>query len=73
MAADVPKAIYWIRHAESCANLLENKIVDKYDDVKKTHNIPTYLQSMLINLGILMMLVMLNRVIIVIPIILVVS
>lgn len=34
--ADEPKAIYWIRHAESCANLLENKIVDKYDDDKKT-------------------------------------
>lgn len=32
MAADVPKAIYWIRHAESCANLLENKIVDTYDN-----------------------------------------
>ena len=28
----VPKAIYWIRHAESCANLLENKIVDTYDN-----------------------------------------
>lgn len=34
MAADVPKAIYWIRHAESCANLLENKIVDTYDNSK---------------------------------------
>ena len=30
-----PKSIYWTRHAESCANLLENKIVDKYDDVTK--------------------------------------
>jgi hypothetical protein len=27
-----PIYIYWIRHAESCANLLENKIVDKYED-----------------------------------------
>ena len=32
MAAVIPKAIYWIRHAESCANLLENKIVDTYDN-----------------------------------------
>jgi len=32
MEAVVPKAIYWIRHAESCANLLENKIVDTYDN-----------------------------------------
>lgn len=27
-----PKVIYWIRHAESCANLLENKIVDTYEN-----------------------------------------
>jgi hypothetical protein len=33
--ADKPNVVYWIRHAESCANLLENKIVDKYDDVEK--------------------------------------
>jgi hypothetical protein len=29
-----PKCIYWIRHAESCANLLENKIVDTYDNLE---------------------------------------
>jgi hypothetical protein len=33
----VPKAIYWIRHAESCANLLENKIVDTYLDEEKAN------------------------------------
>jgi hypothetical protein len=27
-----PMSIYWIRHAESCANLLENKIVDTYEN-----------------------------------------
>ena len=26
--------IYWLRHAESCANLLENKIVDTYSNSK---------------------------------------
>jgi len=31
--SETPKSIYWTRHAESCANLLENKIVDKYHDV----------------------------------------
>jgi hypothetical protein len=30
MSTTEPKCIYWIRHAESCANLLENKIVDTY-------------------------------------------
>ena len=34
---NVPKAIYWIRHAESCANLLENKIVDTYLDEDKAN------------------------------------
>jgi hypothetical protein len=29
-----PKVIYWIRHAESCANLLENKIVDTYENAE---------------------------------------
>jgi hypothetical protein len=30
--SETPKSIYWTRHAESCANLLENKIVDVYKD-----------------------------------------
>jgi hypothetical protein len=29
-----PNCIYWVRHAESCANLLENKIIDIYDNLK---------------------------------------
>lgn len=38
---DVPNTIYWIRHAESCANLLENKIVDRYADstLSRQHSI----------------------------------
>jgi hypothetical protein len=33
-ASQVKKTIIWVRHAESCANLLENKIVDLYQDEK---------------------------------------
>ena len=41
-----PKCIYWIRHAESCANLLENKIVDTYANLEfKTRHTESFKEN----------------------------